>query len=288
MNFFDLHCDTPYECYKRDNAFFDGDNAVSIKKGAAFDRWCQVCAVWIPDDCNEPKKRYRDIVSHFKNQVTLMQDKSELEKERSFILSLEGGACIESVDDVDRLYRDGVRIITLTWNGRNALAGGVNTDAPLTELGRAVIRRMNALSIAVDVSHLNDRCFDEVVSLADKVVATHVCCRSIHPVKRNLTDEQIRKLVAKKGLIGICFYPKFLGERDVFSDFKKHLLHLLSLECEDFLAVGSDFDGAEMSKKLDSIDKVPHLYDYLVGQNINKTILRKLFYDNAYKFFKEF
>ncbi len=284
MNYFDLHCDTPHVIYKNGAKFKDGNTAVSLEKGEIFDRWCQLCAVWIPDDCKEPKKRFLEIGEYFKSQVPTLKEASDLENDNCFILTLEGGAPIQALSDVDMLYDFGVRVVTLTWNGKNKIAGGANTKAPLTSFGKKVIKRMNERGMVVDLSHLNDQSFSEALSLADRVLATHSCCRNIENVPRNLTDEQIRAIIDKNGLIGICLYPRFLGGDDVFSAFSRHLSHLLSLGGENAVAIGSDFDGAAMSDRLDSVDKIPKLYKYL-SKNYDKKQLNKLFFDNAFNFF---
>lgn len=287
MKFFDLHCDTPYECFKSGKPFFDGDNAVNVQKGRVFDKWCQVCAVWIPDECSAPKVRYDAVVENFKSQADITVGVDGLTAENAFLLSLEGGAIIEKTEDVDRLFFDGVRVMSLTWNGKNALAGGVNTNAPLTSLGREVIERMNELGIALDVSHLNDRCFFDAVSLAKYVTATHSCCRSVHGVRRNLTDSQIKAVISKNGIIGICLYPRFLGEGDVFKNFLLHYSHIVSLGGGENVSVGSDFDGADMSPVLNSLDKLPSLYYYLINSGFDTESVDRLFYENAFRFFKE-
>ncbi len=287
MKYFDLHCDTPYECYKNGEPFFDGNHAVNQKKGGVFEKWCQVCAVWIPDECRDPKARYNAIVNNFKKQVTPVIDSRSLDGSQNVILTVEGGAAIDDICDVDMLYADGVRVVTLTWNGQNRIAGGSNTNAPLTDFGREVIARMNELSMAVDLSHLNDRCFFEVAELARYPIVTHTCCRTVHHVRRNLTDSQIRAIAKKNGLIGLCFYPRFLGDGDVFENFAVHLSHLLSVAGENAVSIGSDFDGAEMDKKLNSLEKSEDLYWYLLKSGFEKNILNKLFYENAFEYFKE-
>ncbi len=287
MNYFDLHCDTPYECFKKGEPFFDGNYAVNQKKGGVFEKWCQVCAVWIPDECRDPKERYDKIVSNFKNQVAPVIDSGALDGAQNVILTVEGGAVIKTLQDVDMLYADGVRAVTLTWNGQNQIAGGSNTNAPLTDFGRRVIARMNELCMAVDLSHLNDRCFFEVAELARYPIVTHACCRAVHHVRRNLTDRQIVAVAQKNGLIGLCFYPRFLGEGNVFVNFAAHLSHLLSLVGENAVAIGSDFDGAKMDKNLDSVEKTQELYSYLLKNGFSDNMLNKLFYKNAFEYFKE-
>lgn len=287
MNFFDLHCDTPYLSEKTGQSVSDGDLAVTLKKGGAFDRWCQVCAVWIPDGCDDPRGRYERIKNSFLAQTAVKTTASGLDSTPAFLLSLEGGSLIAGPDDVDRLYADGVRVITLTWNGGNALAGGCHSSDGLSRLGAVVIERMNALSMALDVSHLNDKSFWDALPLADRVIATHTACRSVHGVSRNLTDRQIRAVAEKGGTVGLCFYPRFLGTEDVYRDFAVQLDRLISVAGRDAAAVGSDFDGADMAPALDSLDKVPLLYAWLSQHGFSAAVLDDVFYGNAYRYFKD-
>ncbi|MBQ1231541.1 MAG: membrane dipeptidase [Clostridia bacterium] len=284
MNYFDLHCDTPYEIHKKCLPFKNGDCAVNKDKGEIFDKWCTLCAVWVPDDEKEPQKRFLDVSKNFKAQTDIFENREDLTKDTCFMLTLEGGSPIKNVSDVDMLYSHGVRVVTLTWNGKNKIAGGANTKAPLTSFGKKVIKRMNELGMVIDLSHINDVSFFDALSLSNRVVATHSCCRSIANVPRNLTDEQIKAIIDKKGIIGICLYPRFLGGDNVFEAFSRHFSHILSLGGEDAVAIGSDFDGALMAKELDSVDKIPKLYKYL-SKNYDKQLLDKLFYDNAFNFF---
>ena len=285
MDFFDLHCDSPYEAERLGESFKSGNLAVTLDKGASFEKWVQVCAVWVPDECANPKERYRKIVDNFRSQVKVCKSAKDLEKDRAFMLSLEGGAVIDTLEDVDTLYSDGVRIVTLTWNGKNKIAGGSNTAAPLTDFGKEVIEKLNSRKMVTDLSHLNDRSFSEGIKHASYPIATHVCCRDVYHVRRNITDEQIKKITQKGGIIGLCLYPKFLGEGDIFSDFLRHLYHLCDMGFSDFLAIGSDFDGAKMDKRLDSVDKMPVLYNYLKLNGFSDELLYKLFYKNAKDYF---
>ena len=287
MNFFDLHCDTPYLSEREGEPVLDGRLAVNLKKGRLFSRWCQVAALWIPDECTDPVGRYERMKNAFLSQITPKTTARGLDSTPSFLLSLEGGAVINDVCDVDRLYRDSVRVITLTWNGFNKLAGGCNTAAGLTPLGRAVIERMNELKIALDVSHLNDRSLREALPLAKYVIATHTGCRTVCGVRRNLSDLQLKAVAEKGGIAGLCFYPRFLGEGDVFSDFAAHLKHAVDVVGEDAVAIGSDFDGADMAPELDSLDKVPALYCYLSENGFSTETLDKIFYLNAFLYFKD-
>lgn len=198
---------------------------------------------------------------------------------------VEGGAVIgKDLKLLEALKSDRVCYLTLTWNGENAIAGGSGTDKGLTRFGREVIRELNRLKICTDLSHLNDKSFFAAIELAEYPIASHSNSREICPAPRNLTDEQLRLIGAKNGLIGLCFYPKFLGG-NVFEKIYENICRLGNLGLENNIAIGSDFDGADMPPELSDISKVPDLYAYLENRGISAETLKKIFYENAQNYF---
>lgn len=275
MDYFDLHCDTPYECYFKKQDFFKNNLAVSGVKGAAFENWKQVFAVWIRDDQDSPYTLYKAILKDFKEKIKSKPDNL------TPYFSVEGGAVIE--DNIDRLYelkRDGICALTLTWNGENRIAGGSKTDKVLTDFGKRVIKELNSLNMQCDLSHLNEQSFYSAIELADFPIATHSNCKSAFDCPRNLSDNQLKLIAEKGGLVGLCFYPEFLGG-DVFEKLYENIYHLLELGMENNIALGSDFDGADMAEGLCDITKIPFLYEKLKEKGINETVLDKIFYKNA-------
>ena len=282
MNYFDLHCDTPYECYFKNQPFFANNLAVSGEKGAEFESWRQVFAVWIRDDLDEPYRLYKAILRDFKEKLSKKNDNL------TPFFSVEGGAVLEG--DTDRLYalkEDGVRILTLTWNGENRIAGGSKTDKGLTDFGKRVIREMNGLKMLCDLSHLNEKSFYSAVELADYPLATHSNCKAVFDCPRNLSDNQLKLIAQKGGIVGLCLYPKFLGG-EVFDRLYRNIYHLLELGMEDNIAVGSDFDGADMAAELCDISKIPLLRAKLHEKGLSETVLDKTFYKNAENYLETF
>ncbi len=275
MDFFDLHCDTGYKMYVENQGFLQNNLAVSAQKGEVFENWYQTFAVWLPEELKNPFCFYKSVLAHLK---------SNLCGKVNPVFAVEGGIVLE--DDVDRLYelkRDGVRFLTLTWNGENALAGGSKSDKRLTDFGKSVINKMNDLNIRVDLSHLNDKSFFDVINLAKKPLATHSNCRAVCNVSRNLSDEQIKLICQNGGIIGLNFYPLFLGD-NFYENVYQNIFHLCDMGFENNIAIGSDFDGADMCEQMQSIAKIPDLYANLSGRGLNKDILYKIFYKNAYDF----
>lgn len=282
MNYFDLHCDTPYECYFKNQDFNKNFLAVSGEKGKGIKEWKQTFAVWIKDDLEEPYKKYRLVIEDFKEKLKAKPDNL------TPYFAVEGGAVIEdNINLLGNLKEDGIKILTLVWNGENHIAGGSKSDKGLTDFGKDVIRELNGLKICCDLSHINDKSFFKAVELADFPIATHSNSRKICDVKRNLTDEQMKLIAEKGGIIGICFYPLFLGG-DVYDKIFQNICYMLELGLENNVGIGSDFDGAEMDERLSDISKIPVLYDKLAEKGIPPKILEKIFYKNAEKYFETF
>ncbi|HSE32153.1 MAG TPA: dipeptidase [Pyrinomonadaceae bacterium] len=132
------------------------------------------------------------------------------------LLGLEGGYAIdERLENVERYYKLGVRYMSPAWSISTSWAGSsgdeVGSTRGLNDFGRAVVREMNRLGMMVDVSHVSDKTFWDIVNTSTKpVVATHSACRSIANVARNLTDDMIRALAKTGGVVNVIFYPEHL------------------------------------------------------------------------------
>jgi len=133
------------------------------------------------------------------------------------LMGVEGGHAIEnSLEKLDTLYARGVRYMTLTWNNGNDWAGASmdpRRSGGLTDFGRQVVRRMEALGMLVDVSHVSDSTFWDVLAVATRpVIASHSACRALASHPRNLTDAQLRAIAKNGGVVGINFFPVFLDD----------------------------------------------------------------------------
>ena len=133
------------------------------------------------------------------------------------LMGVEGGHAIEnSLEKLDALYAWGVRYMTLTWNNGNDWAGASmdrQRAGGLSPFGRQVVRRMNELGMLVDVSHVSDSTFGDVLAATSRpVIASHSCCRALAAHPRNLTDDQLRAIARNGGVVGINFFPVFLDD----------------------------------------------------------------------------
>ena len=144
----------------------------------------------------------------------------------SIFIGLENGAAIgESLDELRRFYEAGVRYVTLCHSGNNQICDSCASKLKrwngLSPFGKEVVAEMNRLGMLIDVSHISDDAFYDVIRLSSKpVVATHSCCRALADHPRNLTDDMIRKIADKGGVIQVNFYPVFLDSdfRTVLND----------------------------------------------------------------------
>ncbi|MDT4897646.1 MAG: rane dipeptidase [Acidobacteriota bacterium] len=132
------------------------------------------------------------------------------------LMGLEGGYAIdERLEMVERYYRMGVRYMSPAWSVSTSWAGSSGDEAGrtrgLNDFGKDVVREMNRLGMMVDVSHVSDPTFWDIINTSTKpVIATHSGCRAIANVARNLTDEMIRALAKTGGVCSVLFYPEFL------------------------------------------------------------------------------
>ncbi len=280
MRFFDLHCDTAYLCYDKSLNFCNETLAVTPKKANVFDEWHQCFAIFIKDGKKKPFEYYKNALENFRKQLKNKPDNL------TPIFTVEGGLLIENdLSRVETMYNDGIRALTLTWNGENQIAGGADSDAGLKEFGKEVIKELNRFDIFTDLSHLNKKSYYNALALANKPVVTHSCLECVNNHQRNIDNNQLNALVQKGGILGLCFYPVFLGQGDVFEQIYQNIFHILDLGYEDYLSIGSDFDGAKMDDKLCDISQVTTLYHFLKSKNISEEILNKIFFTNAYNFF---
>ena len=147
------------------------------------------------------------------------------------------------------------------------------------------------MGIVLDVSHLNEQSFSEFVKISKKpFIASHSNADIVdnyYGRKRNLSDGQIRIIKERKGLIGFNFCKDFLEDERArgLDALCRQIDYMLSLDCADIIAFGSDFDGCEPHRDFEGIEKIPEVYLKLKARGYNETLLDKIFYNNAENFF---
>ncbi|MFR8011717.1 MAG: dipeptidase [Clostridia bacterium] len=297
MDYFDLHCDTISECERSGQGLDKNSFALSLARGQCFDRWAQVFALFIPDRLRGEAAfdHARRLYSCFRAELERNSgrasfcrnarevDQAYQDHKCACLLSIEGGSALGGeVENVLYFYRLGVRIMTLTWDGRNELGSGSKVSGGLTKYGEAVLEAMGRCGMAVDVSHLNPETFWQVCRRTHApLIATHSDCFDCWPHVRNIKKEQIRTIVRRGGLIGLNLYPEFLGPGDPVERIAANIRYLCALGAEDHIAFGCDFDGAPMPRGFGHVDDMPGLYRALAERGLPEKLLGKCFYRNA-------
>ncbi|CAM5218656.1 Membrane dipeptidase OS=Ureibacillus acetophenoni OX=614649 GN=SAMN05877842_102592 PE=4 SV=1 [Ureibacillus acetophenoni] len=200
------------------------------------------------------------------------QIKELQEDEFGAVLSLEGCDCIGTDIEILKVLLDaGVKLVGLTWNYENDVAYG-NLEDPnkgLKPFAKTVINYLNERDIILDVAHLNDAGFYELISLAKHVIASHSNSRTICANPRNLTDEQVKLIIEKGGRVHVVFYPPFIEnemEQATIPQIIDHIKHLVKLVGVENVGFGSDFDGIDFK-----VDGLTNASEY---QNLTNALLQ--------------
>ena len=187
-----------------------------------------------------------------KKDVAVWEQDANLQ---GFILSLEGVDALEGdLVYLRTVHALGVRFVGLCWNYANWAADGAQEPRKggFTLEGIALIKECEKLGITLDVSHLNEHAFWQLLELTDQpIIASHSNAAHVMPHVRNLTDEQIKAIIARNGRIGITYVPYFTAERETVTieDLLRHVDHFCQLGGEKHVMLGSDFDGIDQKIK---------------------------------------
>jgi membrane dipeptidase len=222
-------------------------------------------------------------------------EQAEKQGKIAAMLSIEGGEAVEADLSVLRmLHRLGVRAMTLTWNERNQIADGAaegRTKGGLTNFGVELISEMNKIGMAVDVSHLSDAGFFDVIDTSKRpIIASHSNCRALCNHRRNLTDEMIKLLAEKDGVMGMNFAPAFVDDNPGNATLERildHIDHVVEAAGVEHVGLGSDFDGIESCPKgLEDVTKMPYITEGLVRRNYSEDDILKVLGGNFLRVLK--
>lgn len=231
----DSHCDTPSQISRLRDLALDNDHAhVDFPKLARGGVDGAFFALYVPaSKDSDPEAAWNHAVSLYKGVISTLTDNPDkasltvdptqaYENQRngrfSVFLGLENGSPVgRSIGKIAELYDMGIRYMTLCHSGNNEIcdscAPSMKRWGGLSPFGKEVVREMNRLGMLIDVSHVSDDTFYDVLKYSTKpVVATHSCCRTLCCHPRNMTDGMIRALAAAGGVIQINFYPLFLDD----------------------------------------------------------------------------
>ena len=310
MNFpvFDLHCDTALallgESVNEAGSLRKNELHIDLERAKAYPGYCQCFACFTTPMMEEWYHVTPTLI--FERELVTIQrelDKngdlmeiaysaSDIEEHRqagkmSAVLTIEGPAGFGFDPELlENLYQIGFRISTLGWNEKNPLAGSHRTGGGLTDMGRAYVKEAQRLGMGIDVSHISDEAFWDIMKITEKpVIATHSSSRAVWDSSRNLTDDMFRAIAETGGVAGINLYESFLGKEgetniDTVCD---HIFHFLELDSEGkHIALGGDLDGCNpLVGGFGGVQGYAKLADRLRKRGLTDEIIMNIFWNNA-------
>lgn len=331
MKVWDLHCDTLNELRYAEKAndpksFLHNNLHIDLEKLQKGDYMLQCFAAFVNLADKTPGADplvtaleeidiFKRIMEAYPDKIAPVYAAADIRKNAaagkiSAMLTIEeGGCCKGSLGVLRRMYELGVRMMTLTWNHENELASPnvvpgadidsiwpcqPNTKTGLTEKGFEFLAEMERLHIIADVSHLSDKGFWDIVEHSTRpFAASHSNCRALAPHCRNLTDEMIRAMADRGGLVGLNYCCGFLDDqpspelcRSTTALMAKHAAHFKKVGGIEIIALGSDFDGIGGALELSDCSKLPLLADALRKEGFTEDEVERIFYRNAMTFFE--
>ena len=291
MKVFDLHCDTLSELRYAEKAgtpksFAQNDLHIDLQKLKKGDYMLQCFAAFVNLGDKTPGADplvtaleeidvFKRIMEKYPEDIAPVYQPSDIRKNAaegkiSGMLTIEeGGCCKGSIGVLRRMYELGVRMMTLTWNHENELASP---------------------NVVPGGGHNIWPCAPNTRPLA----ASHSNCRALAPHCRNLTDEMIRALANKGGLVGLNYCSGFLDNqpeeklcRSTTALMAKHAAHFKQVGGIEIIGLGSDFDGIGGKLEMDDCSKLPLLADALRREGFTEDEVEAIFYRNARRFFEE-
>ncbi len=345
MKFFDLHCDTIMRIIEEGLDFeSDSDLHVNLPGLAASNTVAQVFACFVhdanyPGRCFEACDKYIDSIenlveSHEDRLVPVRnaQDFARAEARENttgVIIAIEGAApLMGKPENLEHFYRRGVRLLTIAWDDNEFCGTVFGSKTGLTESGEELVHLCFNLGIVVDVSHASDTAFYDIAAITDQpFVASHSNARAVCPNDRNLSDDMIKIIARRGGIIGLTYGSGFISpeyhahEKTVrnrilagmkhgeinfqqagrisrealsglapasISQLVDHACHIINKGGEDCLALGSDFDGVDsLPCGITGTGSLDMLVDEMQRRKIASRVIDKICHANAFRFFKE-
>jgi len=280
-----------------------------LKRLKKYNCFVQFFAAYV-DPMYSPDSAYErcvDIIKNFEIQIEKNKEHIVFAKEYqnitdtielgkfAAVLTIENGSALEGdIKNLNKFYELGVRSICITWNGSNQIAcgvGGDNLPGGLSQFGTNVVKRMNKLGMLVDVSHINEASFWDVIGTSTApIIASHSNSKTICQHRRNLTDSQFKALIKNGGVAGINLCPPFLNESGTanINDILRHIEHFMSLGGEDNIGIGADFDGISNTPiDVPGVECIGDIFNALLQINYTEEQIRKIAGLNFLRVLKE-
>lgn len=308
---FDLHCDTAIELFARDNqpekSLRKNDCHIDLERAGKLTGYCQCFACFTTPTMEEwmnlspvavfekeleiLHKALRENADVIRQAYTAANVEENLRNGMmSAIFTIEGPAGFDfDPARLEELYKMGFRISSLGWNEKNVLAGSNVTGGGLTDMGREYVKEAQRLGMIVDVSHISDEAFWDIMDITQApVVATHSNSRTVCDHSRNLTDDMFRAICNTGGVAGFNQYDAIVGESPDLQTACNHFLHFMELDPDGkHIALGGDLDGCNhMPKGFEGVQSYPVLADKLLGCGLSENNLYDIYWHNALRVMK--
>ena len=308
MNFpvFDFHCDTALVLLGDDRnqagSLRKNSGHIDLERAGKLGGYAQ-CFACFTTDLPEILKGISPIVLFERELATIQRemDKNsdmisivysteEIEENRvagkmSAILTLEGTAGIDyNPALLEDLWAIGFRVSSLGWNERNPLTGSNVTGGGLTDLGREYVKEAQRLGMRVDVSHISDEGFWDIMKITNApILATHSNSRAIFDHSRNITDDMFRAIRETGGVAGYNTCREFTGEPSDLDTICDHILHFMELDPDGkHIALGGDLDGVDaMPDGFEGVQSYPALARKLLDRGLTEENVMDIFWNNA-------
>lgn len=308
MNFpvFDLHCDTANELIGHggvERSSMRKNNVhIDLERARTFDGYAQCFACFTTTGKNNPvdifEKKLAAIFSEVERNSDLIRvvySVDDIVENRSqglmsAILTIEGPAGF-GFDPalLEDLHKVGFLMSSLGWNEKNPLTGSHITGGGLSDQGRVYVKELQRLGMIVDVSHISDEGFWDIMNITEgPVVATHSNSRSICNVSRNLTDDMFCAICSTGGLAGINLYADFVGDHPTVDTVCDHIFHFLELDPDGtHIGLGGDLDGCDtLPEGIQGIQDYCKLSDRLLQRGLTENMVHNIFWNNAFEVMK--
>lgn len=308
LSLFDTHCDTAFELYHRKQSITENTCHISLFHAQNYDKYAQLFAVWSDRRLDDQTcwEQFLKIADNFDRvlqsdgnmrRVTTSTelDAAIADTKRAAVLAVEDARLLAG--DIDRLqvlYDRGVRCMTLLWGGETCIGGSHDTEAGLTAFGKQVTARCFELGIVPDISHASERSVDDVIEIANQYgkpfIATHSNSYSAYAHTRNLRDRHLVELLRLGGTVGVSMCTSHLCDcsqkQACVDDVVRHIERYMELGAQDHLCFGCDFDGTGLPEGIEHVGDLEKVAEQLSARGYNDQIIDKIFYLNAYTFFK--
>ena len=309
----DSHCDTPTQMMRgldlgTDNGWGHVDIG-KLKEGGVDASFFALytSAEMAPDAATrytlEMLGKIYDALETYKDNIALALSPEDAFRNKgkglvSIFIGMENGSPIQKSLSLLRMYyRMGVRYMTLTHNGDNEIADSAAEGCRwhgLSPFGREVIAEMNRIGMIVDIAHVSDETFYDVIECSKSpIVSTHSCCRALAGHRRNMTDDMLHALSGNGGVMQVNFYPAFLSDNyesrlPSVSDVADHIDHAVNVAGIDHVGIGTDYDGIEITPAgLEDISKLPMVFDELTKRGYSDDQIEKIAGGNFIRVFNE-